>query len=146
MGSGWLVLCSDGLSHFLPENFSFVSLSLSPSFPLSFLASLPPRGILADRRGCEVWLAQFRLWCCHFPSTQRVQGHQALANEQTPAQGDVPSGEARGILSVPMPNATRSQLQGDDVQPSVICFLPFMMDSVGRSSPNDYVSKTKFLL
>ena len=42
MGSSWLVLCSDGLSHFLPENFSFVSLSLSPSFPLSFLASLPP--------------------------------------------------------------------------------------------------------
>lgn len=64
-----------------------LSLSFPPS--LSSPPSLPPSpwDFLADRRGCEVWMVQLRLWCCHFPSTQRVQGHQALANERDSGAG-----------------------------------------------------------
>lgn len=44
----------------------------------------------------------------------RVQGHQAFANEQTPGQEEVPSGESRGILSVTVARAALSERKDDD--------------------------------
>lgn len=109
-------------------------ISLLPSlFPC---LSPSPWDFLADRRGCEVWMVQLRLWCCHFPSTQRVQGHQALANEQTPVRGNVPSGKARGILSIPMPSAALSLLVGDGLLQSLMSPFQSIKNSEGESLSN----------
>lgn len=105
--------CNDGLSCVASlKKYYFVSITLS--FPQSFLASLPPRGIFLLTGGAVKfdWLSSgFDAVTSH---PLRVQGHQALANEQTPAQGDVLSGESRGILSVPVATATLSEPKGDD--------------------------------
>lgn len=94
------------------------SISLLPSLLLPH--SLSPGIVLLTGGAVKFdWLSS-GFWCCHFSSTHRLQGHQALANEQTLAQGDVLRGEAGGQLAHPHARRTSSTAGRGCALPSTV--------------------------